>query len=109
MTKTFTEIQNELNESRLLRKGAALTFAAKARSEGQKIEKEINSAKQTMRPKVGDSVEDQVKSLQEGLMSVGDAMVAQRKMIGALVAICLSGQLINERTSKQIEKLVKRK
>ena len=108
MAKTFSQITEELNESRLLRKDVALTFAAKARSEGQKIEKEINAAKQTMRHKVGDSVEDQVKSLQEGLMSVGNAMVAQRKMMGALVAICLSGQLLSERTNKQMEQLLKK-
>jgi endonuclease III len=51
---------------------------------------------------------DEVRSLQEGLLSIGDAMVSQRKMMGALVAICLSGQLLSERTNKQIEQLLKR-
>jgi hypothetical protein len=108
MPKTFNEIQYELNESRLLRKGVALSFAAKARSEGQKIERELSNAKQTLRYKAGDSLDEQVKSLQESLVSVSDAMVAQRRMIGALVAICLSGQLLSERTSKQIEQLLKK-
>ena len=109
MAKTFSQITEELNESRLLRKGVALTFAAKARSEGQKIEREVNAAKQKMRPKAGDSIDEQVRSLQEGLLSIGDAMVAQRKMMGALVAICLSGQLLSERTNKQMEQLLKKK
>ncbi|MDB2432115.1 hypothetical protein N9W88_03615 [Alphaproteobacteria bacterium] len=106
--KSFEELREELNESRLLRKGVALTFAAKARSEGQKIEREVNAAKQKMRPKAGDSIDEQVRSLQEGMLSIGDAMVAQRKMMGALVAICLSGQLLSERTNKQIEQLMKK-
>ena len=106
--KKFSDLRDELNESRLLRKGVALSFATKARSEGQKIERELSNAKQTLRPKAGDTLDEQVKSLQEGLMSVGNAMVAQRKMIGALVAICVSGQLLNERTSKQLEQLLKR-
>ena len=108
MAKTFSQIKEELNESRLLRKGVSLTFAAKARSEGQKIEREVNNAKQKMRPKVGDSLDEQVRSLQEGLLSIGDALVAQRKMTGALVAICLSGQLLSERTNKQVEQLLRK-
>jgi len=35
-----------------------------------------------------------------------DANIALRKQLGAVTAIIVSGQLFNERTSKQIEKLM---
>ena len=108
MTKTFSEIQYELNESRLLRKGVALSFAAKARSEGKKIERELSNSKQTLRPKAGDSLDEQVKSLQAGLVEMCDANIALRKQLGALVAICVSAQLLTERSNKQIEQILKK-
>ena len=36
-----------------------------------------------------------------------DANIALRKQLGAMTAVILSGQLLSERTNKQIEKLVK--
>ena len=88
--------------------GVALSFAAKARSEGQKIERQLSSAKQTLRPKAGDTLEDQVRSLQEGIVTICDANISLRKQIGALVAICVSAQLLTERSNKQIQKLLKK-
>lgn len=109
MTKTFSEIQDELNENRLLRKGVATAFAVKSRNEGKKVEQNLTAAKNALRPRAGDTTEEQVKRLQEGLIEMCDANIALRRQLGAVTAIVLSGQLLNERTSKQLERLLKQK
>ena len=112
--KTYKELKQdldepiELKESRLLRKGVATAYAMRARNEGKKVEQNLSNAKQTLRHRPNESIEDQVKRLQEGLIEMCDANVALRKQLGAMTAIIVSGQLLNERTNKQIEKLVKK-
>lgn len=108
MTKTFSEIQDELNENRLLRKGVATVFAAKSRSEGNKVERHLASAKNALRHRPNDNTEEQVRRLQDGLIAMCDANIALRKQLGAMTAIIVSGQLLNERTNRQIEKLLKK-
>ena len=107
MTKTFNELSDELNESRFLRKGVAATYAMRARNEGKKVEQNLSNAKQTLRPRSNETTEEQIKRLQEGLIEMCDANIALRKQLGAMTAIIVSGQLLNERTNKQIEKLVR--
>lgn len=112
--KTYKELKqelkkpNELKESRLLRKGVATAYAMRARNEGKKVEQNLSKAKQTLRPRGNETIEDQVKRLQEGLIDMCAANIAFRKQLGAMTAIIVSGQLLNERTNKQVEKLVKR-
>lgn len=106
--KTYKELKQELEnrddlkESRLLRKGVAATFGLRARNEGKKVEQNLSNAKQTLRHRPNESIEDQVKRLQEGLIEMCDANIALRKQLGAMTAIIVSGQLLNERTNKQI-------
>jgi hypothetical protein len=111
--KTFEEIRYDntevLSESRFLRKGIATVYGLRARNEGQKIERELSSAKNLLRPHAGDTVEEQVKRLQEGLIQMCDANIALRKQLGAITAIVVSGQLLNERTNQQLEKVLKRR
>lgn len=110
--KTFNEIRNsnndDLSENRLLRKGFAAAYAVRARNEGKKVERELASAKNILRPRAGDTTEEQVKRLQEGLIQMCDANIALRHQLGAITAIVVSGQLFNERTSKQLEKIFKK-
>ena len=112
--KTYKELKQEienredLKESRLLRKGVAATFGIRARNEGKKVEQNLSNAKQTLRPRTNESIEDQVKRLQEGLIEMCDANISLRKQLGAMTAIIVSGQLMNERTSKQFDKLFRR-
>ena len=53
--KTFEEIRGGdtegLSESRFLRKGIATAYGLRARNEGKKIEMELNSAKNALRPR----------------------------------------------------------
>ena len=106
--KQELEISNELKESRLLRKGVATAYAMRARNEGKKVEQNLSSAKQTLRPRSNESIEDQVKRLQEGLIEMCDANIALRKQLGAITAIIVSGQLLNERTTTQLENILRK-
>ena len=109
--KTFEEIRcgdtEALSESRFLRKGIATAYAVRARNEGKKIEKELSSAKNTLSPRADDTVEEQVKRLQEGLIQMCDANIALRHQLGAITTIVVSGQLFNERTNAQLEKALR--
>lgn len=72
--KTYKELKQELNnrndlkESRLLRRATAAAFGFRARNEGKKVEQNLSSVKQTLRPRSNETIGDQVKRLQEGLM-----------------------------------------
>ena len=113
--KTYKELkqeienQKELNESRFLRKGVATAYAMRARNEGKKVEQNLSNAKQTLRPRSNETAEEQIKRLQEGLIEICDANIALRKQLGAITAIIASGQLMNERTNLQVEKLLRKK
>lgn len=110
--KTFKEIRGadteDLTESRLLRKGIAAAYAVRARNEGKKVERELASAKNVLRPRQKDTTEEQISRLQEGLIQMCDANIALRHQLGAITAIVVSGQLFNERTNAQLEKILKK-
>ena len=110
--KTFKEIRGtdteDLTESRLLRRGIATGYGLRARNEGKKVEMELNSAKNALRPRPNDTTEEQLKRLQEGLIQMCDANIALRHQLGAITAIVVSGQLLNERTNAQLEKVLKK-
>jgi hypothetical protein len=111
--KTFKEIRDseteELSESSLLRKGLAVTHGVRARSQGKKIEMELASAKNILRPRPNDTTEEQLKRIQEGLVQMCDANIALRHQLGAITAIVVSGQLFNERTNTQLDKVLKKR
>ena len=69
---------------------------------------QISSAKNLLRPRSGDTTEEQVKRLQEGLIQMCDANIAVRHQLGAITAIVVSGQLLNERTNTQLNKIVRK-
>ena len=108
--KTFDEIRGQgglevLEESSLLRKGATLAFAAKARGDGQRLEQKLASAKATLRPRAGDSLEEQMKRIQEGLIEMCEAQLEQRRLLGNLTAIVVSGQLLGERNNATLQRI----
>ena len=108
--KTFEEIRGsgeseDLSESRLLRRGIATAYGLRARSEGNKIERELSSAKNLLRPRPNDTTEEQVKRLQEGLVQMCDANIALRHQLGAITAIVTTAVLLNERTNRQLKRM----
>ena len=60
-----TLIESRCFLSRLLRRGIATEYGLRARNEGKKVEMELNSAKNVLRPRPNDTTEEQVKRLQE--------------------------------------------
>jgi len=109
--KTFDKFicsdQPDLNESRLLRKGGALLLARSAKKHGDDATRSLNDAKRKVKGSSLDSDAERLKGVQDGLQDLCDGLISMRKQLGAMTAIFVSGQLINERTNKQIEKLVK--
>ena len=107
--KTFKEIRGtdteDLTESRLLRRGIATGYGLRARNEGKKVEMELNSAKNALRPRPNDTTEEQVKRLQEGLIQMCDANIALRHQLGAITAIVTTAVLLNERTNRQLKRM----
>ena len=85
----------------------ATAYGLRARNEGNKVEMELNSAKNALRPRPNDTTEEQVKRLQEGLIQMCEANIALRHQLGAITAIVVSGQLFNERTNAQLERILK--
>ena len=91
--KTYKELKqdldepNDLKESRLLRKGVASAYAMRARNEGKKVEQNLSNAKQTLRHRPNESIEDQVKRVQEGLVAICDANNSLGKQLSAISLI----------------------
>ena len=102
--KTFNEIRNsnndDLSENRLLRKGIATAYAVRARNEGKKIEMELNSAKNALKPRSGDTTEEQIRRLQEGLIKMCDANIALRHQLGSITALGLINIVMTEKNKK---------
>ncbi len=86
-----------------------MSFVARARGDGLKLERRLAQAKETLRPRAGDSLEDQMKRIQEGLMEMCDAQLEQRRLLGNLTAIVVSGQLLNERNSASLRRIERAK
>jgi len=98
-----------LQESRLLRKGAALILARSSKKHGDTAETHFNNAQRSLTKKPDQSLEDQMKSLLEGLNEMCDGLISLRKQSGSITGIATAAVLFNERTDKQISSLVKRR
>ena len=107
---TTNEVSNDsLQESRWLRKGAAILLARSAKKHGDTAETHLNVAKRNFSNKSGKDLEQQMKSLFEGLNEVCDGLISLRKQNGSNTAISTAAVLFTERTGKQISSLMKRR
>jgi len=111
--KTFDEIRGtaeteDLNESRLLRKGGALLFARSAKKHGDDAHQSFNDAKQKIKGNPLDTDGERLNSLQDGLQDLCDGLISIRKQNGAITGIMTTAVLFNERTSQQLEKALKK-
>ena len=111
--KTFDEIRataetEDLNESRLLRKGGALLFARSAKKHGDDAHQSFNDAKQKIKGNPLDTDGERLNSLQDGLQDLCDGLISIRKQNGAITGIMTTAVLFNERTSQQLEKALKK-
>jgi hypothetical protein len=98
-----------LQESRLLRKGVALLLARSAKKSGDTAETHFNNAQRSFTKKPDQSLEDQMKSLLEGLNEMCDGLIYLRKQSGSITGIATTAVLLNEKTDKQISLLLKKR
>ena len=111
--KTFDEIRataetEDLNESRLLRKGGALLFARSAKKHGDDAHKSFNDAKQKIKGNPLDTDGERLTSVQEGFLDLCDRLISIRKQNGAITGIMTTAVLFNERTSQQLGKIIRK-
>jgi len=110
--KTYKEMaqQQELNELSILRTGSALVFATKVRTSGDKVEQHIRSALGDFnKAKSQDKIDKKIDAMVDGLTELAQAVVQQRMMLGNMTGISVSQSILNQRTNKQMIKLLKRR
>ena len=92
--KTFEETRGketeDLNESRLLRKGSALLLARSAKKHGDDATRSLTDAKHKVKGSPLDSDEERLKSIQDGLQCLCDGLISIRKQNGAVTGIVLT-------------------
>jgi len=113
MSKTYNQLREEteqLNELRIVRTGAALLYANKVKSEGDKTEARIKDAQAQLR-KVpqAKTTEDKLDIIAGGISKMGEAIIAQRLMLGNMTGIAVASAILAGRTDKQLIKLLKGK
>jgi len=110
--KTFEEFMEtetqDLNESRLLRKGGVLILARSAKKHGDDATRSLNGAKRKIKGSPLDSDNERLKSIQEGFQDLCDGLISIRKQNGAITGIVTSAVLLNERTDKRVQKLLRK-
>ncbi len=99
----------DLNESRLLRGASALVFASRSKSNGDKVVQSANKGKDILnRFKPDQTTSDRLQVLNDAMGHMFDAIIENRKQIGNLVGVALSSALISERSTKELQKIMKR-
>lgn len=98
----------DLNESRLLRKGGALLLARSAKKHGDDATRSLNDAKQKIKGSSLDGDEERLKGIQDGLQDLCDGLISMRKQNGAITGIVTTAVLFNERTNARVELLLLR-
>ena len=108
--KTFEEFMEtepqDLIESRLLRKGGVLLLARSAKRHGDDASRSLKDAKRKIKGLPLDTDNERLKSLQEGLQDLCDGLISIRRQNGAITGIVTTAVLLNERTDKQVQKLL---
>ena len=101
--------EQALLTERLLRKGAALVIKATEKRYGNTADRHFQSAKQKLRSRPGESVEQQLKRQNDAFTDICDGLIAVRSQVSANTNIGLTGVLLNERTDKALLKAIKNK
>ena len=112
--KTYEELKQEiespkeLNESRFLRKGAALLLARNAKKHGDDAVRHFKDAQRKLSVRGTDTPEERIELLTEGLNDLCEGMISLRKQNGAVAGIVTTTVLLNERTNQQLARLSNR-
>jgi hypothetical protein len=110
--KTYKELREEqdLQELNILRTGSALVFGNNVRTAGNQIEKHIrNALSDFIQAKRQEEIDKKLNTMLDGLAELARADYQQRKMLGNMTGIAVSQSILNQRTNKELTKLMKRK
>ena len=111
--KTFKELEqelenrNDLQESRLLRKGVLLVFARNAKKHGDDAVRHFKSAQKNFRKKT--SFDPKEKSLISGLIDLSKGLTVLVKQNNSLAAISLKTAFMNDKLNLKIHSLKEEK
>jgi len=110
--KTYKEMkqQQELNELNILRTGSALVFGNNVRNAGNKLQRNTSNAiSDFSTAKKQDETDKKIDAMLDGLAELSQAVFQQRIMLGNMTGISVSQSILNQRTNKEITKLLKRR
>ena len=113
--KTFNKLceeidQEQLNEIRLVRAGAALAYASQVKRRGDKVKQDIGAAKNEFsKAKREAEIDAKLNHMLDGLEALCDSIVETRFMLGSMTGVSVVSTLLAQRTDKELQKLLKGK
>jgi len=110
MAKEYEALREEidLHELSLGRVGGTLFFATQVRTTGKQLEQSVGKAKAEFNAaQSAKEMNTKIDKMADGMTELSNAMVLQRRMIGHLTGLGLSAALTNEKTDKQLQKILK--
>lgn len=114
--KTYMTLREELDdpqslqEFRMLRGGAALVFANKAKTSGDKLVRNAQRGKGILGKTKPDSTpDDRLNNISQALEVMFECLIDGRVQVGNLVGISLASALISERSTKELTKILKQR
>tara|TARA_Y200000002_G_C22670599_1_gene659842 strand:- start:326 stop:643 length:318 start_codon:yes stop_codon:yes gene_type:complete len=100
----------DLREVRILRTASALAFATKVRNARQKSEQNSKNIKTILnRLNANDTELDRSKYLADAVEELSLQLVNVANQVSSLSAICTTTLITNERSNKQLLKLIKQR
>ena len=109
-TRTENFSEEQLDEFRIIRGAAALTFAAKSKQNGEKVVQHSRKGKAHLTDlRRKDSIEDKIDVLSDALDEMFESLIQTRFQVGNLVAICVASTLISERSDKTLNRIMKQR
>ena len=102
-------VEHQINESRsFLRKGAATLFAAQSRNHSKQALQSFKQAQTALNGIEGKSSDEKLDAVAEALEGLLTGLEQMTKQANQSSAISLTTALLNERSDRQILKLLKR-
>ena len=114
--KDYHQLRHELDtpntpevlEEGILRKGAALLYGSKAKTEGDKIVRAVQSARGSFdKAKKEEGLEKKVQLLAEGLDDLSIGIIYTRMMLGNITGVGVSSAVFSEKNIGLLEKIMK--
>ncbi len=104
----YTDDKPEELQEGLLRKGAALLYGSKAKTEGDKIVRAAQSARGYFnKSKNEKELDKKLELLAEGLEDLSIGIIYTRTMLGNITGVGVTSAVFNEKNIGYLEKIMK--